>query len=307
MERVFISYSHYNQSVADSLCDFLEADGIACWMSPRDISSGNYAGEITRALRASDIVIVICSKEANQSEHVKNEVTLAFNHHKMILPYCLAEDAFDDDLEYYLSTKQRIQASNNNQKDFATIARVIREYRKQEDQDITIHPTATPARKKSAHAIPIVILSVIVVILIGVFIFFSKSNAWLNESSAPGIEIPDSVYTEVAVVEQPAVVSPRNTSATKPAQDLDTFSGALSNGYPDGFGTLTFKKRRRIDMHDSEERFANPGDYIVGDWKLGHLNYGEWHKADGGETVFIQLGDFPDKEKDQELGKCVKP
>ena len=87
---------------------------------------------------------------------------------------------------------------------------------------------------------------------------------------------------------------------------MNTFTGTVKGGYPDGFGTYTFKSRRRIDMHDPEERFAEAGDYIKGDWKQGHLNYGEWYSADGTKKGFIRLGDHPDVASDQKLGKCVK-
>ena len=77
-------------------------------------------------------------------------------------------------------------------------------------------------------------------------------------------------------------------------------------GYPDGFGTYRFTARRRIDMHDPEERYAEAGDYIKGDWRQGHLNYGEWYDKDGNKKAFIKLGDNPDVEADQKLGTCVK-
>ena len=92
----------------------------------------------------------------------------------------------------------------------------------------------------------------------------------------------------------------------KPNANVDTFSGSVINGYPNGFGTYTYKVRRRIDVHDPEERYAEAGDYIKGDWKEGHLNYGEWYGADGVKKAFIRLGDNPDNVSDQKLGKCVK-
>ncbi|MBO6249197.1 MAG: hypothetical protein J6N54_10335, partial [Bacteroidales bacterium] len=82
------------------------------------------------------------------------------------------------------------------------------------------------------------------------------------------------------------------------------FSGSLKNGFPNGFGTLTFKSKRRIDMHDLEERIAEPGDYVKGNWTEGHLNYGEWYSSDGTKKGFIRLGDHQDTSLDHQLGKC---
>ena len=90
-------------------------------------------------------------------------------------------------------------------------------------------------------------------------------------------------------------------------KDADTFDGTIIDGYPDGYGRYTFKKRRRIDMHDEKERWAEAGDYIDGTWNHGHLNYGDWRSADGTPKEYITLGDNPDYKLDQQLGKCVKP
>ena len=85
MDRIFISYSSCDRNIADQLLHYLEDRGIPCWISFRDITSGNFSGEITRALRAADIVLVICSTQSCRSEHVKNEVSLAFNQKKHII------------------------------------------------------------------------------------------------------------------------------------------------------------------------------------------------------------------------------
>ena len=77
-------------------------------------------------------------------------------------------------------------------------------------------------------------------------------------------------------------------------ETADTFTGTIRNGFPDGYGTYTFRQSRRIDMHDPEQRVAQKGDYIVGDWNNGHLNYGEWYGANGVKKGFIELGDNAD-------------
>lgn len=310
MEKVFISYGHSDQLVADKLCAYLENTGIACWIAPRDISSGNYAGEITRALRAADIVVVICSKDSCCSEHVKNEVTLAFNNKKQILPYCLEDNVFDDDLEYFLSSKQRIQATKSADKDFPVIEKMIREYRHLEPAGAT----TVPKKKPSSRLVIRVLLGLLI---LGIALYFNwprdkkqavpvqeeTTTVLMTEEAEVALPEPDA---PAQVAEVPATkVIPR----TKAMADVnaDTFSGTITNGYPDGFGILRFKNRRRIDMHDEEERFANPGDYIEGSWENGHLNYGTWYKADGSDSLFIQLKDHLNKEIDHQLGKCVKP
>ncbi|MBO4634324.1 MAG: TIR domain-containing protein [Bacteroidales bacterium] len=302
---VFISYRSCDRKIAEELVTYLEKRGIPCWISFRDITSGgNFSGEITRALKASDIVLVLCSNESCKSEHVKNEVSLAFNQHKAIIPYLLDPNPFDDDLEYFLSLKQHIRASGNKERDFSLIEKFILDFRG------VVSPTpAVPAvpEKKRWPVILAIVLSVLVLGGVAAYFFLPKSPAQEPEAEAP-------VATETPVVQktpdpspQPTVVKeePQPKVASAPSGG-DSFTGSVVNGYPDGFGTYTFKKRRRIDMHDAEERYAEAGDYIKGDWKQGHLNYGEWYSADGTKKAFIRLGDNPDVGSDQSLGKCVK-
>ena len=98
---------------------------------------------------------------------------------------------------------------------------------------------------------------------------------------------------------------PNPSAAVVKDSDANTFTGSIKDGYPDGTGTFTFVKARRIDMHDEEARVAEAGDYIYGNWTDGHLNYGTWYAADGTEKGFIKIGDCPNVELDHQLGKCV--
>lgn len=333
MTKLFISYGNSVQQTANELCDYLESKGLACWIAPRDISSGNYAGEITRALKASDVVVVICSRESCKSEHVKNEVTMAFNHRKLILPYCLDSNPFDDDLEYYLSSKQHIATCGNARKDFELIETVIRDFRSQRagaeapQADAAAVPPAVeivaPAAgglKKRRIALPLLIAAAIVAAGLAVMLLRmpvvqkTAEAAPATDSTATVLPEQPASDTSRAQAEAPAAKTPAAATTTpakpqpkQPADATGTFTGAIQNGYPNGFGTYTFTRRRQIDAHDPEGRIAEPGDYIKGDWKEGHLNYGEWYAADGIRKAFIQLGDQPDTAPDQKLGKCARP
>ena len=313
MDRVFISYSSCDRNIADQLLHYLEDRGIPCWISFRDITSGNFSGEITRALRAADIVLVICSTQSCRSEHVKNEVSLAFNQKKHIIPYLLEENPFDDDLEYFLSLKQHIKTRGSQDKDFPLIEKFIHDYRGDWADATTpaapvVPEPAAPAKKKSA--LPI-ILSVVGILAAGGGAYFllnrpKEAQPVAQEQPAVKEQPKEEPKTEV-VAEQPKTAAPKATTPAPAASaSTHTFSGTVVNGYPNGFGTYTFKTRRRIDMHDAEERYAEPGDYIKGDWRDGHLNYGEWYDAQGNKKAFIRLGDNPDTGSDQKLGKCAK-
>ena len=311
---IFISYSSCDRKVAEELCNYLENKGLGCWVAFRDVTSGNFAGEITRALRTSDIFLLIASKESCKSEHVKNEVTLAFNQKKHFVPYLLEDNPYDDDLEYFLSLKQHIKTRGSQEKDFALIEKFIRDYRavypepESSRKAIPVSaPAPSPAPAASAPAgkkspLPIVLAVVGVLAACGVAFFL------LNKPAEQQAKV-DEPKVEAPVVEQPKAqpkVQDEPKAQPKKTASGNTFTGSVVKGYPDGFGTYRFTARRRIDMHDPEERYAEAGDYIKGDWRQGHLNYGEWYDKDGNKKAFIKLGDNPDVEADQKLGTCVK-
>ncbi len=273
---VFISYGTYDRTVAESLCAYLEDGGLRCWIAPRNIASGsNYAGEITRAVRSVGTVVVICSRKSCHSNHIKNEVTLAFNQNKRILPYCLDDNPFDDDMEYFLSSKQQIRFSGNSKKDFEQIRHILGE--QTQHKELSNKPGESTSRK---HFRPALLSGIIFCLcLLGLALYFIFRNHSDANSPAAGIS----------------------------KDTVDTFTGGIVNGHPDGFGTYTFARPRRIDQHDAEERMAAPGDYINGSWENGHLDYGEWFDAKGKPKGFIQLGDYLDVESDWVLGTCEKP
>ena len=76
--NVFISHSAVNEEQVRPLCAYLEDKGLKCFVSYRDIPSGvSYPGAITRALRESDMLLLVLSKESNESTQVDRELTLA--------------------------------------------------------------------------------------------------------------------------------------------------------------------------------------------------------------------------------------
>ena len=75
---IFISHSSSDYKVAEEVCNLLEQEGHKCFLAPRDIRSGyEYAEEIMNGIEKSDVMLLLMSKEANQSPHVLREVERA--------------------------------------------------------------------------------------------------------------------------------------------------------------------------------------------------------------------------------------
>jgi len=109
--EVFISHSSQDKPVADAVCAALENTAIRCWIAPRDLQPGrSFAGEITRAIQRSKVMVLIFSAHSNTSEQVLREVQLAANSHLHIVQFRIADVNPNDDLEYYLSTPHWLDA-----------------------------------------------------------------------------------------------------------------------------------------------------------------------------------------------------
>lgn len=102
--NVFISHSSENEEQVKSICAYLEDKGLKCFFSKRDIPPGvSYPGAITRAMRESEMVLLIFSKESNESTQVDRELTLANDQKKKMSCFRLEDVAYSDDKAYLMS------------------------------------------------------------------------------------------------------------------------------------------------------------------------------------------------------------
>jgi TIR domain len=96
---VFISYSSDDSALAKSICTAFEADGIRCWIAPRDIQAGRaYSGQITQAIREASIVLLVLSKSSNHSKNVLREVERGAHCQNHLLTFRVESVAPSDDL-----------------------------------------------------------------------------------------------------------------------------------------------------------------------------------------------------------------
>jgi cell division septation protein DedD len=108
---VFISHSAQDKKVAETICAALEQAGIRCWVAPRDVRPGrSFPGEITRAIQQSKVMLLVFSKHSNSSEQVLREIQLAVDCHVPIVRLRIEDITLSDDLRYYLSTPQYLDA-----------------------------------------------------------------------------------------------------------------------------------------------------------------------------------------------------
>jgi hypothetical protein len=114
MHDVFISYSKFDKDIAFEICNYLENNGVGCWIAPRDVRPGsNYGAEIIRAIKTCKTFILVFSDNSNNSNHVANEIDNAFNNNKDIIPFKIEDFRISETFEYYLSKTHWIVIENS--------------------------------------------------------------------------------------------------------------------------------------------------------------------------------------------------
>lgn len=109
----FISYSSRDKNIADNLCAKLESHGIKAWYAPRDIRTGDYASAIVDAISRCTHFIVIVSQYSLKSQHVLNEIDLAFQRIGRDLKFCplkIDEEEMGPAFRYYLARQHWMDA-----------------------------------------------------------------------------------------------------------------------------------------------------------------------------------------------------
>ena len=110
-KRLFVSHSSQDASVALEICKIIELNGVACWIAPRDIRPGqDWDEEIVDAIDSTQAMLLILSGHANDSVHVKHEVSRAVSKRKAVLPIRIQDVLPSKKLALYVSTRQWFDA-----------------------------------------------------------------------------------------------------------------------------------------------------------------------------------------------------
>jgi hypothetical protein len=110
-KHAFVSYSQPDRECAQAIVAHLEAQGVRCWIAPRDISpSSDWAEEIIDAITAARVMILVFSSSSNQSPQVRREVERAVHKQVSILPFRIENVTPSKSLEFFLSSQHWLDA-----------------------------------------------------------------------------------------------------------------------------------------------------------------------------------------------------
>ncbi|MBY0563183.1 MAG: toll/interleukin-1 receptor domain-containing protein [Hyphomonadaceae bacterium] len=110
-DATFVSYARANQSVVLPVIEAAKQSGHRFWVDQQGgVSAGDgWAGEIVRAIRGAAGVVVMCSKAAFESDHVKREIYLADRYKKRLTPVFIEAAEPPEDFEYFFAGVQALK------------------------------------------------------------------------------------------------------------------------------------------------------------------------------------------------------
>ena len=107
---MFVSYAHADNAAVEPVVAIVEKSGQAIWIDKIGIQTGDgWAGEIVRAIKAAKGIIVMCSKQAFESDHVKREIYLADRYKKPMSPVFIEAAQPPEDFEYFFAGVQWLE------------------------------------------------------------------------------------------------------------------------------------------------------------------------------------------------------
>jgi hypothetical protein len=112
--KVFLSYSRRDAEFVDRLGRQLSGRGYDVWVDREDVVGGGedrWRRSIVRAIRDSDVVILVLSPNSAVSENVERELSVAADNARRLIPVLLRECQMPDGFQYELAGLQYVDFS----------------------------------------------------------------------------------------------------------------------------------------------------------------------------------------------------
>lgn len=177
MKDIFISYSSTDKEIAEDIADTLSRNGWDCFMAHRDIHAGEeYAERIVDAIDHAQMVVLIMSKMANDSQHVMREVERAVSCNLPIIVYFLEEVTLSKSMEYFVKTQQWIWPDTfQKEKLLCGVQGILT--KKQAENDISRSENVTgklakASENKKTGISMIVMLGIIIILVVIIAVLF---------------------------------------------------------------------------------------------------------------------------------------
>jgi hypothetical protein len=125
--HIFICFSSKDEAVALEVVQFLEAEGLNCWISSRDVPPGhNYQETIVQALESAQAIVFLFSDSSSRSGEIKKELSLGGSFKVPVFPLRLAPVMPSGALRYELATRQWIDMFTGPEQALRRLAATIK-------------------------------------------------------------------------------------------------------------------------------------------------------------------------------------
>jgi TIR domain len=125
--HLFICFSSKDETIALGVVDFLEGQGLKCWISSRDVPPGqNYQETIVNALETARGIVFLFSESSNKSGEIKKELSIAASIEAPVFPLRLSPIAPVGALRYELATRQWIDLFPDREQALTRLTETIR-------------------------------------------------------------------------------------------------------------------------------------------------------------------------------------
>ncbi|MEN8210011.1 MAG: toll/interleukin-1 receptor domain-containing protein, partial [Candidatus Fermentibacteria bacterium] len=161
---IFVSHSSKDSKKVEEVVDFLESSGIQCWVSYRDIPPGaDWAETIYDAISGSSGMVLLFSKNVNQSRQIRNELDIATNEHIPLIPMKLENVELSRGLRYFTNSHQWLDASDDWKQASNRLLKSLNRILTENGQEPEEIPLQTASKRKPWPAIMFAALSVLLI------------------------------------------------------------------------------------------------------------------------------------------------
>jgi hypothetical protein len=144
---IFICFSSKDEASARKVVALLEARGLKCWISLRNVRAGeNYQEAIVDALETARGIVFLFSTSSSQSNEIKKELSLGGSLKVPVFPLRLDPITPTGALRYELATRQWIDLFPDAEKALDQLADTINEVLNRpaadEDDEVGLNPAS---------------------------------------------------------------------------------------------------------------------------------------------------------------------
>ena len=246
--HVFISYSSKDQKVARTICTALEHRGVTCWISFRNVQPGqNFQEQIVKAIRASKIMVLVFTSNANNSNQIKKELALASQSDLVVIPVRIEDITPNEAFAYEFATRQWIDLFDDWENSIAHLVELITTSVQASDNrarapsaGIAAAPALAPAFDKTDAASwtrrpgqRIALFSGVAVVVAAVFAYGATKFAQQRAISATASKAPPVAQmalppAAVGAIPASATTNPPPVAITAPTNPTNSYEPATN-------------------------------------------------------------------------------